>query len=514
MAKDITIAGWATFRGVPAIDLTTDGGGTARFVDEDEISDVTVSPLSVTTNGTYTAPEGEAYSPVTVNVSGGGGSVAAVEKDVNFRDYEGSLLYSYTTPEFLALQEMPENPDHTDIGLTAQGWNWHFTEAHDYVEKYGRLEVGQTYVPTDGKTHIFIHIDEDAPENRRTFVVQYSHSSSTSGSVVDWGDGSEQETFSGTSNIARSHTYSSGGDYEITIETGGGINLDGSAGSTGVSIYGARTTNGLSKYRASFYKRIWFGSRITRIGNYFMQDGNGLTNVVIPNNVTSIGTYAFNSCTRLESIVIPHSVGSIGTYAFSSCSVLKTAILPPLITTIQDRAFATCPNLRNVIIPDKVTSLVSSAYSGCKVAGNVIIPDSVKTLGQYAFYSIDTLERLEIPNSVTSIGTYALQACANLTKVKLPDSISTIPQSCFGNCRSLTSIVIPASVNRINNQAFSGCAGLGEIHLLPTTPPTLAATNAFISIPDDCIFCVPAESLEAYQTANNWSTYADRMIGE
>lgn len=36
--------------------------------------DVTVEALSVTQNGTYTAPTGKAYSPVTVNVSGGGGS--------------------------------------------------------------------------------------------------------------------------------------------------------------------------------------------------------------------------------------------------------------------------------------------------------------------------------------------------------------------------------------------------------------------------------------------------------
>jgi hypothetical protein len=34
---------------------------------------VTVEPLSVTENGTYSAPSGKAYSPVTVNVSGGGG---------------------------------------------------------------------------------------------------------------------------------------------------------------------------------------------------------------------------------------------------------------------------------------------------------------------------------------------------------------------------------------------------------------------------------------------------------
>lgn len=35
----------------------------------------TITPLNVTENGTYTAPTGTAYSPVTVNVSGGGGEV-------------------------------------------------------------------------------------------------------------------------------------------------------------------------------------------------------------------------------------------------------------------------------------------------------------------------------------------------------------------------------------------------------------------------------------------------------
>jgi hypothetical protein len=34
--------------------------------------DVTVEELTVTENGTYTAPEGKAYSPVNVNVAGGG----------------------------------------------------------------------------------------------------------------------------------------------------------------------------------------------------------------------------------------------------------------------------------------------------------------------------------------------------------------------------------------------------------------------------------------------------------
>lgn len=49
--------------------LTYGVGGTVEPIEID------VVPLSVTTNGTYTAPSGTAYSPVTVNVSGGGSNV-------------------------------------------------------------------------------------------------------------------------------------------------------------------------------------------------------------------------------------------------------------------------------------------------------------------------------------------------------------------------------------------------------------------------------------------------------
>ena len=47
---------------------------------------VTIEPLSVDDNGTYTAPSGTAYSPVTVNVPTGGGGEYTVEsyEDLTF----------------------------------------------------------------------------------------------------------------------------------------------------------------------------------------------------------------------------------------------------------------------------------------------------------------------------------------------------------------------------------------------------------------------------------------------
>lgn len=66
--------------GAAIVGTATGGGGGAVYQDQDGYivlsdqgggSSVTVEALSVTQNGTYTAPTGKAYSPVTVTVSGG-----------------------------------------------------------------------------------------------------------------------------------------------------------------------------------------------------------------------------------------------------------------------------------------------------------------------------------------------------------------------------------------------------------------------------------------------------------
>lgn len=67
--------------------LTYGIGGTVEPVE------IEVEPLSVTQNGTYTAPTGKAYSPVTVNVSGGG-SVQFDTKTATASDYPTSLAFT------------------------------------------------------------------------------------------------------------------------------------------------------------------------------------------------------------------------------------------------------------------------------------------------------------------------------------------------------------------------------------------------------------------------------------
>ena len=56
--------------------------------------ELTTEPLSVTQNGTYTAPHGKAYTPVTVNVSSGGGSASIDTKTVTASNRPSSLSFT------------------------------------------------------------------------------------------------------------------------------------------------------------------------------------------------------------------------------------------------------------------------------------------------------------------------------------------------------------------------------------------------------------------------------------
>lgn len=67
-----------------------------QYLDAIAKGGVTVEPLTVTENNTYTAPAGKAYSPVTVNVSGGGGDWKTA--NVTFINSKASTVYYVYDP--------------------------------------------------------------------------------------------------------------------------------------------------------------------------------------------------------------------------------------------------------------------------------------------------------------------------------------------------------------------------------------------------------------------------------
>ena len=137
------------------------------------------------------------------------------------------------------------------------------------------------------------------------------------------------------------------------------------------------------------------------------------------------------------------------------------------------------------------------------------IPSGTSQIGNYAFYYYGALTSVTIPNSVTSIGTYAFYNCSSLTSIVIPNSVTSIGSGAFNYCSGLKSVTIGNSVTSILSDAFYNCSSLTSVTIEATTPPTL--TNTTFNNTNNCPIYVPAESVDAYKQATNWSSLADRI---
>lgn len=153
--------------------------------------------VAITENGTQSVVADNQYNglgEVTIVTKVGG----AQESDVNFYDYDGTLIDSYTKDKFLTLTEMPENSTHE--GLIAQGWNWDLIDAKNYVEEYGMLDIGQMYTTASGLCEFDIELTEKTGLNFTLWM----------DGTKNWGDG--------IIDTEKRHNYSSYGKYTITCD--------------------------------------------------------------------------------------------------------------------------------------------------------------------------------------------------------------------------------------------------------------------------------------------------------
>ena len=512
------------------------------------------------------------------NISSGGGGTASSGNDVVFydnlmNDCQGGIAYSYSAAEFAELTAMPANPDHSNfvthgisIPMTSQGWNWSLADAKAYVAKYGKLNIGQTYIPTDGKSHWICHIPEDAPVERWKTEIHIN----VSGGSVNW---QVDDGTTGTASGKISVTFPSIGWHDVKISAPSGVTYYPYYSSTN------KTNELLGKIQKTI--QVFLGSGVTKIDNNAFRQYYSLTSVTIPNSVTSIGSSAFYYCYSLTSVTIPDDVTSIDGSAFYSCYSLTSVTIPDSATSIGSHAFYYCYSLPSITIPDGVTSIGGStfqnchsltsvtipnsvtsigpnvfyfcysltsitipgdvtsigggAFQGCYSLTSITIPDDVTIIGSYTFNSCYSLVTITIPNSVTSIGEYAFQNCHSLTSITIPDGVTSISGSAFQSCYSLTSVTIPDSVTSIGSSAFqscyslatitipnsvtsigggtfSSCYSLKNIIIESSTPPTLSNTNAFTSLMSDYSIIVPVGSLSTYTSETNWSSVASHIV--
>lgn len=444
------------------------------------------------------------------------------KKDVNFYDYDGTRVYSYTKAEFLGLTELPANPAHT--GLTGQGWNWTLAAAQEYVEKYGYLEIGQNYITDDGKTRLYVRIGKT-----EQFAVKLKFNQSIeNGVTVDWGDGNT-ETPEASGDVTVSHTYAEEGDYIITmtaadgcsVRLGQGVNAGTTLAATGGNgkqffTQGLRNLVGTSGRNALIALEI--GTGVNDIGSGAFYFCHNLQSITVPSTLTTIHNLAFFGCTSLKGFVVPEGVTALGDYVFSYNYVAQSICLPDSLTTLGTHVFHGCTMLARLTLPEGVTSIPACAFRGLHAADVITLPDTiVGAVGNYAFKDCYALTSVKLPAGITSIGTYAFDQCHALEDIDLNEGLLTIGEGAFRSLFAVEAMVIPSTVTAIGGFAFLYNDGTNTFHVKATTPPTLEPT-AFVEIGDPLVIYVPYSEdhsvYNAYLEAAGWSGRGDLIREE
>ena len=459
--------------------------------------------------------------PSTTKIDGYPALVDAIQQgelapqDVNFIDYDGTLLHSYTAEEFLALNALPENPTHD--GLIAQGWNWTLEEAMAQVQSQGCCDIGQNYIPDDGNTHIHIVITAESPD----FCLYLNSVSAATylGATIRWGDEQTTEVSPTQTNDYHEHTYTVPGEYEIILEVpeGGSVRL-GSRSSSLAYAWGDYRNGYKNKVR-----RVYIGNGLL-LGEYANLSFMPLLEVLSlcrQTENTNVNSLVWEGL-YVRGLVLPPGVTTLN--SISCAPELRYLSLPPSVRTIN--GLEGMYNLRSFVIPDGVTYANLGAKSGALLSQKkMIIPASAinpasgsirfstaspieeidnrspnlpitgsanmwflkryagpvtrtNLIPTYIFYCCYALRRLAINNmgvDITEIGPYAFAYCYNLTQANIVGldwtKIVSIGRCAFGNSRLDGYISLPSltalAIESFQHSGIERVDNLGSITAIP-----------------------------------------------
>lgn len=407
--------------------------------------------LVVTENGEY-VPEGDStgFKSVKVELT----ELPEVErKTVSFVDYDGAILHTYSADEVKAMTEMPPLPSHD--GLICQGWNWTLDEIKQYIADFEEdnrhlypFDVGAIYITDDGKYRFVLNIDcEDGVEFGISFV--FNTGSSYGSLNVDWGDGSEVDSFWLRGYGYPKHTYAKSGRYTVSLTSIGYV----------TSLF---DPNG----NACSLEEVYLGGTSNIKASLFAKQ-RGLKIVTIPNSVTEIGEKAFSFCTGLKHINLPDGIATLGASAFASSGV-KRLTLPSKIQTMGG-------------------SIVSPGAS-----------DDYTGLTEHITFRSPTLASAVARNLAT------------LKEVNLAKTTKTIPTYAFDFAHSMRRFYVPSDIESIGDQALYVQLRLIDCTACRNIP---TITNYSLSNQRNPVIRVPLHKLEEWKSATNWSDRASLMVG-
>ena len=387
------------------------------------------------------------------------------ESDINFWDYDGTLLYSWTLAELATKTELPPLPSHD--GLVCQGWNWTLQDIKDAGRE---LDIGALYITDDGKTRLYVDVDTETWDD---FVLNYwqSHHNAT---TVDWGDGTTPETKYDFSYVEHRHVYASSGSYVITMSVKEGTTM-GLGRDRWMLIAKGEADSG----RCAMLRRVEVGAR-----------------------ATTITDNTFQFCSRLESISIPQNVEVKGYATFNQATQLRVIVIQSITNVF--RPFYHCTNLRAIAGPGTMdyTDVYTLSYTALRQLNAAVT----------AAYATQALERVHIKAVNGQVGDFS--SCNSLLEVAIPADATTFVAAAFQGDHALRRVTCLGDIASIPAQVFQRCYPLRFVDFTHCTAvPTLANVNAFDETHAQLEIRVPASLADAWKAATNWSSLADHIVG-
>lgn len=387
------------------------------------------------------------------------------ESDINFWDYEGTLLYAWTLAELATKTELPPLPSHD--GLVCQGWNWTLADIKDAGRE---LDIGALYITDDGKTRLYVDVDTETWDD---FVLNYWQGQKNA-TTVDWGDGTTPEAVNDYSYIEHRHVYASSGSYVITMSVKEGTTMQ--LGRDGWMLI---AKDDADSGRCAMLRRVEVGAR-------------------------AVGTDpgCFRNCSMLESISLPQSTKVYAIRSFEMCTQLRVLIAADMDEIRQ--SFYNCVNLRAIASTKGQTQ--GNNYAITNTAARQINFDMT------AANKAQALERVHIKAVNGQVGDFS--ACRALLEVTIPADATTFVAAAFQGDNALRRVTCLGNIASIPAQVFQRCYPLRFVDFTHCTAvPTLANVNAFDQTHPQLEIRVPASLADAWKAATNWSSLADHIVG-
>lgn len=422
------------------------------------------------------------FSAEIASIQSGGGGLE--EKDVNFYECDGTLLYSYTKEEALALTEMPAIPEY--IGPDGQpmahdGWNYSYDEMITQVSGSDVADVGVQRTVEDSLFEL--EFDDDSSHD-----VTCQFEKGDFSATIYWGDGTSSSVI-GDASAAKTlqHSYAEGCSSRVVIK------LQVASGTPTLG-YSVESADGSSTTTYGFFAPS--RGAVNLVSAYIAENTvvfAGSFNTAINLRTVVSRAVSFSGKSKLQAFVVKKGDRVVGAM-FNNCTELKVLSIPVTTTLYLQPLSGTF--LNRVVVPYGCWLSYTGAFYGCQ-AKKIYLSRGVV-------------------GGNSNITTFA--SAGNISDITIPATIeiqnAAVASSIFNNCYNLKRVTFEGSSVALGSYCFSNCAQLRVVDLRNTTSAIPLVVTAFSGcIMSKLKIVVPDSLVDTYKKATNWVSYQSSIIG-